>query len=210
LIVEHAISDIRQIGVTGHRKPPKLPFEAMATLRRTVDHILVVLHHPEDGGRVVVSSVAEGADRIVADAGLAAGWELKVILPFDREEYEKDFATDASLADFRRLLAEAHTIVELPGLGTDRPPAYEAAGFAMLEHLDLLIAIWDGQPAAGRGGSAEIVAAAIDRQLSVAWIDPSSPAHIRLTDFSRQPCDELKDVFVAASPQTIAVALEGS
>ena len=36
--------------------------------------------------------------------------------------------------------------------------AYEQAGRYVVEHSDALIAVWDGLPAQGRGGTAEIVA----------------------------------------------------
>ena len=39
-----------------------------------------------------------------------------------------------------------------------------------MAHCEVLIAIWDGQPARGPGGTAEVVALARDRNLPVAWI----------------------------------------
>ena len=45
---------------------------------------------------VIVSSLAEGSDRIVAEAGLAAGFALQVALPFNRAEYVLDFETQTS------------------------------------------------------------------------------------------------------------------
>ena len=85
-----------------------------------------------------------------------------------------------SRREFDLLLGRASAVVELDG--AREPPGregewYEAAGRLMLGHSDVLIAIWDGQPAAGRGGTAEIVAeavelgviAALPQQLSDAW-----------------------------------------
>ena len=45
-------------------------------------------------------SLAEGADRIVAQAGLSAGFALSAILPFGRGVYCDDFKSEASRAEF--------------------------------------------------------------------------------------------------------------
>jgi hypothetical protein len=195
--------------VTGHRQPPKLPDAAVPLVRRSVEAIIAALDTARVGRRLVVSSLAEGADRIVGEAALAAGWQLKAILPFVRAEYEKDFTSPASLATFRELIDRAGAVVELPGLSSDRPRAYEAAGLAMLENLDLLIAIWDGEPAAGIGGSAEIVAAALKRHTPVAWINPSSPADILFANTMRHSVGSVTTSFAGSTPAKIAVVLEG-
>lgn len=130
---------------------------------------------------VVVSSLAEGADRIVAEAGLAAGYKLQAVLPLDRTEYARDFETKDSRAAFERLLDRACAVIELDGAPDARPAAYEAAGLYMLANIDLLIAIWDGQVAAGVGGTAEIVDRAIADGILVAWIEPANPNTMKVS-----------------------------
>lgn len=122
----------------------------------------------------VVSSLAEGADRIVARdlLGRAAG-RLEAVLPLSQAEYEKDFRDNASLTEFRLLLRQASTRTLTPAQGT-RDGAYLEAGLRMLDRVDLLIAIWDGQPGRGVGGTAEIVAEARGRGLPLLWI-PTTP-----------------------------------
>jgi predicted flavoprotein YhiN len=51
-----------------------------------------------------------------------------------------------------------------------RDQAYAAVGRYVLEHCDVLIAIWDGQSAQGLGGTGDIVAQARQRGLPMAWI----------------------------------------
>ena len=172
------------VGVSGHRAPPKLPAQSENPIRNTIDRLLSLIvdtvvqvenagavwpgdervpdsetHHPFLRDRVrlaIVSSLAEGSDKIVAEAGLAAGFELEVILPFGRDEYANDFKTQVSRARFEYLLTRALTVFELSGDAGERPPAYEAAGHLMLGRIDLLIAIWDGERAAGIGGTAQL------------------------------------------------------
>jgi hypothetical protein len=172
-----------RIGVTGHRVPPKLPEESEAPLRDQIDRLFaatVAAMGKTPGDFTIVSSLAEGSDRIVSDAGLAAGFQLQVVLPLGKTEYARDFETEASRAEFEKLLARACDVVDLDGAPEQRPRAYEAAGFFMLANSDVLIAIWDGQPAAGIGGTEEIVNRAVADGLLVIWIEPIHPHAIKI------------------------------
>jgi hypothetical protein len=123
----------------------------------------------------LVSPLAEGSDRIVARAALAAGWTLECPLPFSRDDYAADFKDPAAQAEFAALLQSAQAVFELDGSRLHPERAYEAAGLMVLRQCDVLIAMWDGKPASGRGGTAEIVQTAIDGDIPVIWIDPADP-----------------------------------
>ncbi len=190
-----------RIGVTGHRIPPKLPEESEAPLRAQMDRIFTAFasatrnientYMAHMSAReaamvretVVVSSLAEGSDRIVAEAGLAGGCKLEVVLPLNRAEYTKDFETAKSREKFDGLLARASKVVDLDGSPTERPRAYEAAGLFMLDNIDVLITIWDGEVAAGIGGTAQIVERAIADGIMVLWIEPTHPHSIQISHF---------------------------
>lgn len=118
----------------------------------------------------VVSALAEGSDRVVVQrAFLRQGCTLVAILPLPRDDYERDFPSAASKEEFRRLLAKAVEVVE-PAAALPREAAYERAGLAVLDRSDVLLAVWDGQPSQGRGGTADIVAEARSRGLPLVWI----------------------------------------
>jgi hypothetical protein len=127
---------------------------------------------------VIVSALAEGADRIVAHAGLDSGASLFAVLPFPRQEYALDFETAASRDDYQYLLSRAALVIELDGKRDQAPGAYEAVGLTMLDYSDLLIAIWDGKAAAGLGGTAGIVAAASNKGIPVLVLNPAQPEPI--------------------------------
>lgn len=205
------------IGVSGHRVPPKLPTEAEPQLRALLDRIFAAIGDavskvesdraaalPAGGSAdlaselVIVSSLAEGADRLVAQAGVAAGFALEVVLPLARAEYTRDFVTQASRAEFDYLLGRAAAIVELDGAPDERPRAYEAAGLFMLSRIDLLIALWDGLEAAGVGGTAQIVSRAIADGIFVVWIEPTNPNVIKV---SRCAADGERSANVNARPK---------
>ncbi len=153
------------IGVAGHR--------FLAEPGRVLDALEVVavrLAEQLPGPWTVVSALAEGADRIAAGQLLARpGSRLVVVLPLPRDDYETDFATPASRDEFRRLLARADEVVTVDPQ-PDRDAAYEAGGIAMLDRSDVLLAVWDGRSAQGRGGTADIVARARERALPLAWV----------------------------------------
>ena len=115
---------------------------------------------------VVVSSLAEGADRLVAQLAVARGNGLEVVLPLEIDDYERDFPD--TVDEFRTLLAAAASTVVIPPQPT-REDAYLAAGLAVLDRADVLVAIWDGEAARGRGGTAEIVEEARLRGVAVEW-----------------------------------------
>jgi hypothetical protein len=151
------------IGVSGHRFLAEVD-KLVAAVREA----LRMAQAAYPGRRLLIlSSLAEGADRLVADEVLAiAGSRLVAILPLPPEEYRKDFGTDASQAEFDSLLARADEVRVLPPTAT-RNEAYEQAGLAVADGADALIALWDGQGAQGQGGTAEIVYRALDRGIPV-------------------------------------------
>lgn len=185
-----------RVGVTGHRPGLKLRDEVRAAIDASVDRIFRALSEGlepavEDArwafgaGKpelAVVSPLAEGADRIVAAAGLRVGASLEVVLPAKQAAYEEDFETPESKAEFRALLASAQTVFQLdrPGGPLSAKRGYEAAGLVMLGHADLLIAVWDEGEASGIGGTANIVAQAVSDGAPVLLINPAAPDQVRL------------------------------
>lgn len=184
---DHDTASVLRIGVTGHRRPPKLPDAVLPVLRATVGRVLdriaalsAEIARQRGAGQegqlrcTVISSLAEGADQIVAEEGLRRRAGLRVVLPFTPENYMRDFAEAATRRRFTELLARAAAVTVLDYPRTAAAQAYEAAGHAMLADSDLLIAIWDGADADGRGGTAHIVARARDRAVPVILITPEA------------------------------------
>ena len=194
-----------------------MPEESEAPLRAHIDRILAAIAAAARKAKTatelfIVSSLAEGSDRIVAEAGFAAGFALQVVLPFARAEYERDFETQMSRREFAELLARAGDVFELDGAADQRPRAYEAAGLFMLANIDVLIAIWDGEVAAGIGGTAQIVERAIADRIAVVWIEPTHPNAIQISrPGAAGPAGAragLKSTFRPADVATIASAVE--
>jgi hypothetical protein len=172
-----------RIGVTGHRKLGN-PEVIQAAAKRAIDCELEKLFPEkmrENIERVrhagttaisyrVLSPLAEGADRVVARAVLDyPGAHLDVVLPLTLEDYLEEFATEESRKEFGEMLGRCRKPVPLrtrrvrddrhdPGDQAElRRQAYRQAGQYVVDHCDVLIAVWDGQPARGLGGTAETV-----------------------------------------------------
>jgi len=150
-----------QYGITGHRSlPPTIVERAVAHWGRVL---------PTGAQLHGVSSLAEGADQLFASHVLAAGGSLEAILPC------ADYATSLTTEEGRRGLVElqraAETITTLP-FRQPSAEAYLAAGHAMVDRCDHLFAIWDGLPARGLGGTADVVAyaRALGRPVTVLWV----------------------------------------
>ncbi|MFU8896110.1 MAG: hypothetical protein ACNA8J_06960 [Gammaproteobacteria bacterium] len=153
------------IGVTGHRN---LVADEVPALRRRVREFLAALQaqHP-DLPLVVMSPLAEGADRMVAEEARALGLPLIAPLPFSAELYEQDFSTAESVAAFRELCASAE-VIEMPLLPGDTPASiaehgarrdayYARLGIYLCAHCHILLAVWDGKDSDQLGGTAQVI-----------------------------------------------------
>ncbi len=165
------------VGVTGHRLH-RLPNPGSAFARAvdlTLDHIRDL--HPA-ATFSVMSSLAEGADRLIARAAMRRlEARLYVPLPLPFEVYVDDFGhssafdREASVIEFYELLGRADRYFELPlEFGTRvelaqateagaarRARQYALAGAYVAQRCHELVAVWDGGSHEGEGGTAQIV-----------------------------------------------------
>jgi hypothetical protein len=140
------------VAVTGHRRLADEQAVRKA-IEDGLDQILDILPAlvRAECRLVAVFAMAEGADRLVAEAVMARpGGRLEVILPMPAAEYVTDFGSAASVPEFGCLLAAASWVVALSSLPT-REDSYVAAGKAVVDRADVTIAILDGREAAGTG-----------------------------------------------------------
>ncbi|WP_405532061.1 hypothetical protein OG592_30500 [Streptomyces avidinii] len=152
---------MKRIGVTGHRAIPD------SVLGHVEDGLRAVLGSHE-GPLEALSSLAEGADQLFAAIALEHGAGLTVVIP--SEDYEDAFEDAGALARYRGLRNRATQEIRMDfARSTDE--AYYAAGTYIADSCDRLVAVWDGQPARGHGGTAEIVAyaRALGKPVTVIW-----------------------------------------
>lgn len=131
------------------------------------------LHAYRDGELVGVSRLARGADSIFAKSVLDSGGALEVVLP--SRDYRATKVKPDHAEQFDSLLAKA-ALVRIMDFGKAGRDAYVAANEAVLGPIDALVAVWDGQPATGTGGTADVVEEARSRDIpiTVIWPDGAS------------------------------------
>lgn len=114
----------------------------------------------------VLSSLAIGADQLLASIGLAQGGTLEVVLPFPG--YRAKFNEPHDLSRYDALLLRASQVEVLPPQGSDKE-SYLAAGKRIVDRSHAMFAVWDGRPAADVGGTGDVVqyARAMDCPLTV-------------------------------------------
>jgi SMODS and SLOG-associating 2TM effector domain 1 len=162
-----------RIGISGHRNVTS----CYPGLDDVLRYVLDVIMGPRaaiaaDSTPVcvrVVSSLAEGADRVLVQAMVPASGQLEAILPLDRADYCADFDSATSKQEFASLLAEA-AVTEVMPPAASRDDAYESAGKSVVDRSDVMVFMWDGHPARGRGGTAEIYEYALQRKKAIFWI----------------------------------------
>ena len=175
------------VGVTGHRAEV-LPEDSVPVLRERIRDVLRLI---EESGRDLleserdcfadaeprlrfVSPVADGADQLAAELALELGWELQAILPFERAAYRASLANHGARERFDALLARSTCLLELPGDPDHGLDAYVMTGRATVAHCDVLIAVWDGLPPRGRGGTGEVVQLALTEGTAIVHV-PLAP-----------------------------------
>lgn len=149
-----------RIGITGHQG---LPAEAVPYVTHKICGILTKTAPPLVG----YGCLAEGADQLFAHELLAAGGDLHVVIPAGG--YEETFS-DTDKNTYFALLDRAASVTRLQ-FESPSEEAYDAAGQWVSKHCETLIAVWDGQPARGLGGTADVVAHArkLGRTVQVVW-----------------------------------------
>ena len=148
-----------KVGVTGHQQREGINWP---WVRLCINRYLV--------GKPMIygySSLAAGADQLFAEVVLERRGKLIAVIPMD--EYSSHFQSD-DLENFVRLSRNADK-VELRSTKTDSG-AFLDAGKWIAREADRMVAVWDGEPAMGLGGTGDIVSYALSLGKPVHHIDP--------------------------------------
>jgi hypothetical protein len=152
---------MRNIGVTGHQNiPPSALTYICAQVVRSL-----LLHHDTI---MCISSLATGADQLVADICLKNNGALHVIVPC--KGYLSTFKDTVSAIKYKELCSQA-LVIESLEFDSPSEEAFLEAGKRVVLLSDLVIAIWDGKKAKGKGGTADIVryAELNEKPVEVIW-----------------------------------------
>lgn len=154
------------IGAIGHRY-----LKETTKIIKGVDKALETIKEKFGTPFIMLSALAEGADRLIVHRAqtMQEDTHLLALLPLPMEDYMADFETLTSKADFLNLLQTADEVYE-PEDKPSRDLAYMKIGAKIVDHSEVLLTIWDGNPPQGEGGTGEIVAYARQQGVPIAWV----------------------------------------
>ncbi len=194
------------LGVVGHRNIDTKNKKLAAALKDQCANLRGRYKHSPF---VILSALAEGADRLMANIAMKElQAELIAVLPMPEDEYERDFETEGSKAEFRALLERALCVKIAPPLrdrsswpagGEPRNEQYARAGAIIVDHAQVLFALWDGEPVRGTGGTAD----------QVAWFERgNSPNGYSLHEDAISPLDPVEPgLLIRVDPATALVSV---
>src|SRR5579862_1475972 len=151
------------IGFTGHRK-----LSDLAKCRNAIRKVLLDWIDKVPGVVYGVTSAASGGDLLFAETCIELNLPIRVFLPFPKELFREDF-DDPAWARAECVFGKALS-VEVTGAGEKLPERYYECGIKTVQQSQLLVALWDGEPSQGLGGTADMVHFAKEQGRPVIWI----------------------------------------
>jgi hypothetical protein len=170
------------VGFTGHRHLTD-PAGAAAAIRGALD----ALRREVPGEWIALSSIAGGSDQLFVQQARDSGLAWHAILPMTRAEFAKDF-TPQGWEAVEQMLAAADHVRTIDENG-DRKDGYLDCGIETVNGADVLIAVWDGEPARGKGGTADVVEYARSTGKPLMIVDADSH-EVRKVNWKRLEADD--------------------
>jgi hypothetical protein len=189
-----AIPMFHVVGFSGHRQ-----LDDPAAAAHAIAAALSGLRAEGTGEWIGLSSVATGSDQLFVQQLLALGMSWHAILPLPRAEFQKDFSPEGWL-EVESALSRAEHLRTIDAHGS-RDDAYLDCGLETVDGSDVLLALWDGEAAHGKGGTADVVAYALSIGKPVLIVDAQNYAlrrenwsNLERSDSSLVTLNELPDV----------------
>ncbi|MFF4051957.1 hypothetical protein ACFYZ5_35475 [Streptomyces chartreusis] len=150
-----------RVGITGHRGLSK-------AVEDEVRRMLAAKVEEFDPSELLgVSCIADGPDTWWAQMVLQAGGQVEVVIP--AEEYRDGLPSwhHDTYDDLMRQASDVHQT----GLRESTSEAHQAGSEILVGLSDMVLAVWDGKPARGYGGTADVVeyARRLGVPVSVLW-----------------------------------------
>ncbi len=150
-----------RVAITGHRE----------LNRDTAQWVTVQIQRAladEPGPLVGLTCLADGSDQIFAELVIERGGSIESFIPAKR--FSETLSGEGRAA-YESLRDRSEVVHELPYDDPD-PVSYMEASRKMLDDADVLFAVWDGEPARGFGGTADVAEYARGRGIRVEVIWP--------------------------------------
>lgn len=143
-----------RIGVSGHQQ-----IGDETTIRFVSQQLRELLArnqqqaHEQEQDIVAYSALALGTDQLFVNIAFELGVPVEAVIPCNRYEEQFDFVQARN--EYYQMLARSQQVYQLT-FHDCTEDAYLAAGHWIVDNSDLLILVWDGYPAEGKGGTADV------------------------------------------------------
>jgi hypothetical protein len=151
------------IGFTGHRN---LPDESKS--RACILKFLQDFKSKTDKTVYGVCSTAAGGDLLFAESCIQIGLPIRILLPAPKEQFREDF--DEQTWSRAESVMQRAISVEVIGSGETKEERYYECGVETVQQTQMLLALWDGMPSQGLGGTADVFTFAKYQERPVVWI----------------------------------------
>ncbi len=169
------LPSVLAIGFTGHRH---LPDEAKS--RAQILQFLKEKKENTPGTVYGVSSAAAGGDLLFAESCIQLGLRLRILLPMPKEQFREDF-DEPTWQRVENVLSQAMS-VEVTGGDQSRDERYYECGIETVQHSGMMLALWDGEPSRGLGGTEQIYKFAQLEGRPILWIHSHTGALQRFNE----------------------------
>jgi conflict system pore-forming effector with SLATT domain len=161
------LPEFHVVGFSGHRHLAD-PEGTAGAIHEALAHLRKLI----PGEWIALSSIARGGDQLFVNAARRMGLSWHAILPLARVEFASDF-TPEEWTDVEKSLDTADHVHVVDENG-DRKDSYLDCGIETVNGSDVLLAVWDGDPARGKGGTAEVVEYARSIGKPIVILDPKT------------------------------------
>ena len=187
------------LSVTGHRSQSDRHINAeavQASLGRVINDLMSwtsnwksSVYSKKNPEIRLMSALADGPDQWMVEAfselapEYALSYRLEAIIPFETGHYAETFSHEAERERFLHQFSQANAKLVLadwaPSKGVRSHESitrhwvdqrYRTLGRILTTHADLLIAVWDGKPSRGPGGTTEVIDLAFKKAIPIIWI----------------------------------------
>lgn len=155
------------IGFSGHRQLAN-PEQIAKSIRTALEEF----RKAAPGEWLALSSVAAGSDILFVRESMRAALPWQAVLPLAPTKFREDFSP-AEWREAEALMAEAEQVRILSD-ADGRNDAYLDAGLETVHESDVLLAVWDGAPSRGKGGTADVIGYARELGHPIVIIDAIS------------------------------------
>lgn len=163
-MIENYLKEKYYVGVSGHRD--LLHSEKASYQQQVKERLAQIVKENPDKEVIVLSPLADGADRLMVYAAKELGLRYEVVLPMPLAYYEMDF-DDTSFAEFMQFfyeaksseviaLCEGATYDNIALYGVYRDCQYRQVGIEIVDRSDEMVFLWDGIDNGKTGGTSDI------------------------------------------------------